>query len=112
MRRNNLWCYIVSTNILPCISVLNVPTYFADVLALALAHNAALVHWSKQRPESAPLNKNDFWANRLANQNNEVCTLGKKGQMPNGLSWFPFDFNMALWTAARGKLLPRSEHKI
>ena len=33
-------------------------------------------------------------------------------KMPIGLSRFPVDFNTALRTAAGGKLLPRSSHKI
>ena len=56
MRRNHWWYDIVSTNILPCMSFLNLPTYCAHALSLALAHNACpLVQASNN--ESAPLNK-------------------------------------------------------
>ena len=67
--------------------------------------------------------KNLFWLPR------NISTLGKQtsesdqqnvhsgqtqtfiSKMPNGLSRFPVDFNMACWTATKGKFSPRSIHK-
>ena len=61
-----------------CMSFLNLPTYCAHALSLALAHNACpLVQASNN--ESAPLKTNDQWVNTLANQNNEMCILGRQG---------------------------------
>ena len=114
MRRSNCGAIVFPQTFLPCISFLNVPTYCAHVLALALAHNACPLVQARNN-ESAPLNKKRPLGKQTSESEQRNVHSGQTrtfiSKMPNGLSRFPVDFNMALWTAARGKLLPRSIHK-
>ena len=62
-------------------------------------------HWTKQRR----LGKQTSESDQRNVHSGQTRTFTNK--IPNGLSRFPVDFNMAGWTATRGKLSPRSIHK-
>ena len=93
---------------------LNVPTCCAHVFALALAHNTCPLVQTKNN-ESAPLNNKQPLGKQTSESDQQNVHSGQTqtfiSKMPNGLSRFPIDFNMACWTAAKGKLSPRSIHK-
>ena len=106
---------IVSTNILPCRSFLNVPTYCAHVFALALAHNTCPLVQARSN-ERAPLNKKRLLGKQTSESDQRNVHSGQTrtfiSKMPNGLSRFPVDFNMAWWTAQGGNFYQGQYTKI
>ena len=93
---------------------LNVSTYCTHVFALALCSQHLSISPSKNN-ESAPLNNKWPLEKQTSESDQRNVHSGQTqtfiSKMPNGLSRFPVDFSMACWTAAKGKLSPRSIHK-
>ena len=114
VRHNNLWCYSISIKHSTMFFLSECATYCAHVLALALVRNACPLVQARNN-ESAQLNKYPPLSKQTSESEQQDVYFGQTrtfiSKMPKGLSRFPVDFNMALWTVSRGKLTKANTQK-